>query len=164
IVRALSDESFTWLQGQTDSQHLFALFLDEIKVESNAVGKFKILTALQKTISRINAWSKAAGITEPSTLNLAVTDGQSLVATRYVNRLDAKANTLYYSAGNSYECHDGVCMMKRTNPEDSCVLVVSEKLTDIRNDWNEVAVNHAVLVDEDLKVSIAPLNLDSKSQ
>jgi hypothetical protein len=59
-------------------------------------------TMLQ-TIKRIRELCIQAGISEPSLLNFAVTDGQSVVATRYVNSSTDEAASLYFSTGTSFE-------------------------------------------------------------
>jgi glutamine amidotransferase len=55
--------------------------------------------AMLETIAQLNAWAKEAGVTEPSLLNFAVTDGQSVVATRYVSSTTDEAASLYFSTG-----------------------------------------------------------------
>ena len=81
-----------------------------------------------------------------------------MVATRYVSGAGAKPNTLYHSEGSRYECHNGVCEMVQADSSQHAVLIVSEKLTDIKEDWHEVPVNHFVAVDKNLAVLISPIN------
>ena len=91
-------------------------------------------------------------------LNVAITNGEFMVATRYVSGAGAKPNTLYHSEGSRYDCNDGVCEMVGSDPSEHAVLIVSEKLTDVKKDWHEVPVNHFVVVDENLSVSITPIS------
>ena len=49
--------------------------------------------------------------------------------------------------------------MMQTVPPDHAVLIVSEKLTDIKEDWHEVPVNNLVTVDEHLGVSLQPIRV-----
>jgi len=44
------------------------------------------------------------------------------------------------------------------DPSEHAVLIVSEKLTEVKKDWQEVPVNHFVAVDENLSVSISPIS------
>lgn len=81
-----------------------------------------------------------------------------MVATRYVSGAGAKPNTLYHSEGSRYECHNGVCHMVQSDPSERAILVVSEKLTDLKQDWHEVPVNHFVVFGADLAVNVTPIN------
>lgn len=45
-----------------------------------------------------------AGVTDVSLLNFVVSDGATLIATRYVSRDDCPAATMYYAQGASSTC------------------------------------------------------------
>lgn len=55
------------------------------------------------TIRRIKEATQTASVGEPSLLNFAVTDGKSVVATRYVTSSTDEAASLYFSTGTSFE-------------------------------------------------------------
>jgi hypothetical protein len=61
-----------------------------------------------ETIKKIRELCIQAGVSEPSLLNFAVTDGQSVVATRYVNSSTDEAASLYFSTGTSFEAASGM--------------------------------------------------------
>jgi glutamine amidotransferase len=149
----LSDEVYDSIKGQTDSEHLFALFVDVFEKHKCKLNAEGIAKALEETISLIHQMRKKHGVTSPTLINAAVTDGRSMVAVRYVSSMRLKSPTLYYSQGTAYECLDGICRMKR-NVEERAVLIVSEKLTNYRSDWKQIPVNHILLVDEKLKTEL----------
>ncbi|CAG8565170.1 8464_t:CDS:2, partial [Diversispora eburnea] len=58
--------------------------------------------AMLKTIGLLNTWAIEEGIDEPSLLNFAVTDGQSVICTRYISSKTEEAASLYFSSGTSF--------------------------------------------------------------
>ncbi len=58
---------------------------------------------VQATFASITAAQEAAGITEVSLLNFAVSDGSTLIATRYVSHEDEEPASLYYAEGSAFQ-------------------------------------------------------------
>lgn len=161
LRRQLSDEIYSWIRGQTDSEHFFALFLDRVGTRSPVRTVYQMADALSETIDEVEAMKRTLRIKDGTYLNTVITDGRSMVATRFVTT-DEEPLTLYYSEGSRYICEGGVCRMERANPAEHAVLVVSEKLTTLRNDWRKVPANHMVLVDDAGKVELRPIKVRAK--
>ncbi|MBI2349561.1 MAG: class II glutamine amidotransferase [Deltaproteobacteria bacterium] len=157
LRRRLSDEVYEWIRGQTDSEHFFALLLENLGAKREEAGEAEMVRALKKSFAEIEEIKKRHQIREPSYLNLAVTDGNYVVATRYVSRPRLRAPTLYYSEGSQYEIKDGICRMRRSDPKEHTVLIVSERLTNRKGDWKKIHSNHMLVVHEDLRVRLSPL-------
>ncbi len=82
LRRGLSDEAYSLIKGNTDTEHIFALFIDQIKeVKKPTVEQ---LAEALLVIAQVELLKKKAGISLASTMNLVLSDGKSLVATRYV--------------------------------------------------------------------------------
>jgi glutamine amidotransferase len=69
-----------------------------------------------------------------SLLNFAVTDGHSVICTRYINSSDNEAASLYYSSGTQWttrtqSADDRQYQMERKDKGADIVLVASEPLT-----------------------------------
>ena len=156
VRRQLSDEIYDWVRGQTDSEHLFGMILENIKALGHEPNVQELTTALETTIRQIQEIKKKAGVDEACYINCTLTDGKVMIAARYVSDPNEKASTLYYSEGHHYECIDGVCMMKQGRGDQS-VLVVSEKLTREMTEWREIPTNRFCIIDENLKVRIKPI-------
>jgi glutamine amidotransferase len=86
LLAALPDHLRRGVQGDTDSEHAFALFLaelrkggqlDDLDADAAAIGQ-----ALGRTVRRIDELSREVGAQRTSTLNLVATNGRVLVATR----------------------------------------------------------------------------------
>ena len=89
--------------------------------------------------------SSACGASEPSYLNVAVSDGSSAAVSRYTTDDPSGADSLYVHTGRRYTCEDGVCRMLEPLSGQETVLVSSERLSDDPG-WQSVPVNHIVVV------------------
>lgn len=158
IHTSLSDTGFDWIQGQTDSEHLFALVLDNL-ARKDRIDADTISQSFEEMIVFLLDSMHEQKIEDPAFLNMVMTDGERLVALRYASDKSAKPLTLYYSEGSRYECHDGVCHMIPANEHEKSVMVVSEKLTDLVEDWRMIPDNHFIMVYKDLSVKIRPVNI-----
>ena len=158
LTKRLSDEAYSVITGSTDSEHIFALFLDHYnRISSDRPRVEEMAEALTATIKEVEEIVLTAGVKLPSFMNLAVTDGSSAVVSRHVSGTEAKANSLYVHAGTSFVCTDGHYRMVEPD-KGSAVLVASEPLSD-DSDWTKVEPNSLVLVDRNLKVHMRPLGL-----
>jgi predicted glutamine amidotransferase len=86
LVEALPEFLRRNIEGETDSEHAFMLFLknlrhdghlDDLDAEARAVGH-----ALAQVVRDLDAWSREAGATRPSSLNFVATNGRVMVACR----------------------------------------------------------------------------------
>lgn len=145
---ALDVESnwFNGVQGSTDSEWAFALFLDSLQkagcdpgslgATNQGFGHKVLREAMLTTIKRINKFiadipaELRVGEDSRSLLNFAVTDGQSVLCTRYVSSATDEAASLYFSSGTSWkEEGTGNYKMERRDKGADIVLVASEPLT-----------------------------------
>ena len=151
----LSDSSYAWLQGTTDSETIFALFADIYSALKGESSTEKMATAVLATIESIEVLLKSAGHTAGCDLNLAVSDGRSAVVSRYSTK-GATPNSLYVNTGHRYTCEAG--STKLFPCEEPTVLVASEPLTPDAS-WHLVETNHIVVVNELLEVDIRPVGI-----
>lgn len=155
----LSDPIYDWIKGQTDSEHFFALLMQvfiETESEYSVAG---LKNALIKTVKRVKQLQQKYHVNDGyNYLNMAISDGINLVALRYSD--DPKLQpTLYYAAGSSYEVHHGVVHLEPADERgNEAVLIVSEKLSDHKADWQEVPTNHLLMVRHDLDIHVVPFN------
>jgi glutamine amidotransferase len=160
LRRGLSDKIYSWIKGQTDSEHFFAIFLEGMeKLGPNYTVidmQQQVLVALQQ----VQDWKKELGVTEDETyLNTVISNGKFMVGTRYYSGTDREPLSLYVSEGSRYVCEDGVCHMLPMDPKNHAILIVSEKLTEVAPDFKKIPANHFVRVDENSKVQFEAIKL-----
>lgn len=101
---SLREEYFLFVQGNTDSEWAFAVFLNELanlgcvpsQKKPGGFGHAKLRTAMMNTISQINKWCEQVGEQEPSLLNFAVTDGEVVIASRYISSSTEEPASLFF--------------------------------------------------------------------
>ncbi|KAI9687766.1 MAG: hypothetical protein M1822_001846 [Bathelium mastoideum] len=152
LAASVGDQWFVNVQGSTDSEWAFALFLDSMdrmgfspdaEPGENGFGHTVLRKAILKTIERINRLIEEIPDQDKaddhrSLLNFAVTDGHSVVCTRYVSSTTDEAASLFFSSGTSWKKEDrffgnpdekGDYKMERRDKGADIVLVASEPLT-----------------------------------
>lgn len=155
IRHLLEDDIYHWIKGDTDSEHLFGLFLQLAK--GRDLTKMHVVAdVLENTMRKILDLIRQYGETGPSYFNICLTDGKRIIATRHCNYEKKKALTLHYLVGYAVGSDD---TENRNMP--SYVVVSSEKLTDIHTIWHEVPQQHMILVDENRRIHLRPLRLTS---
>ncbi len=158
IRRRLNDEIYNRVHGETDSEHFFALFQQlciNHKIERlDANTMYEIFLETIRLLFEIQKENNAIAT---SFLNIAITDGHSMMVSRYVNDPSLEARTLYYAVGDKFCYEDGVCRMHEYDKaSNKAVLIVSEKLNDFEAEWHPVPQNTCLLVHKNLDVELKP--------
>lgn len=148
LLETVSDEAFSNVYGSTDSEHFFAVIIDELfKRQANTT--MKIAASLDSAINRVVEIVAEYGDGEPCYLNVAIGDGENTVVSRYSNDQNYEPETLYYYQGNIYEpcapCED----------RNEAVIVSSERLTSDSN-WQAVPANHMVVLSRGKVLKVMP--------
>jgi glutamine amidotransferase len=152
---SLPDELYHAIEGTTDSEHAFMMFLNFLGAKTESAGASDLAGALVKTIWQFEEWEKQIGIKKPSIYNFAVTDGQNIAAVRYVSDPRIEPISLYFSKRGRYQCCDGEPkIIMDCCAEESGVIVASEHLTNQGGVWTRVAPNHVVMIDGELNVNV----------
>lgn len=158
LRRELTDEAYDWIKGSTDSEHMFALFIDIFNKHKAHFTAEDIGGAFEETLHRIKALQKKHHVKGSNYINASITDGRSIVATRYISDKNKQPPSLHYSEGSHYEYQHGVTHMRPSkDKENGAVLVVSEKLNSYQAEWQEIPINHILLVRDDLSTQLMPI-------
>ena len=162
LRQSLPDYLYHAIEGTTDSEHAFAVFLSLLEDTARIASAYDMGQTLVETIARLEQWTAQAGIIGPSYYNFAVTDGESIAAIRYVSDQRLEPISLYYSAGKKFACFDGVGQMIEAPPSEQSVIIASERLTERNTDWVRVAPNHILTVTPQLEVSVELMSVERR--
>lgn len=154
LCNSLSDAAYAWIQGSTDSEHIFALYADVYAAIDGPDSADKMARALVATLEQIEEIRRFADQSEPSDYNLVVTDGRRAVALRYSTG-DKVPNSLHIHTGHRYSCHEGEINLSPCN--EATVLVASEALTDA-DSWQIVGAGQMILINESLEVELRDIS------
>jgi glutamine amidotransferase len=126
LQQQLPDEIFNVVNGNTDSEWSFALFLSKLR-NPNALSftHVELQQAVLETIASLNQFAEEAGVGLPSLMNFCVTDGVSVVATRYVSSRNDAAASLWFSSGTAFseDAEGGHYKMSKADKRENIILV-----------------------------------------
>eukprot|EP00164_Ancoracysta_twista_P006780 GFYU01009510.1.p1 GENE.GFYU01009510.1~~GFYU01009510.1.p1 ORF type:complete len:296 (-),score=61.47 GFYU01009510.1:85-972(-) len=161
LLNTLKDDIFDNLQGTSDSEHAFAVFLNHLPNHKETSDVSDVVSAMRSTVRQLVRWSEEVGA-PPSLLNFAVTDGEVVVATRYVNCPTTEPVSLYFSSGQGFGCdpRDNDYKISHKDMEQRVAIISSEPLTTDRVDWLPVPRNNMVVLTKDMNILLVPVDED----
>ena len=154
IVALADDELVARIEGNTDSELAFTLFLTNLRPPLDRRFSLDELSrALSRTVEQVLSWYDEDDDRREIALNFCVSDGRVLLATRFARNCDNGAPSLHCCAGRRYACDEGrPCRMETSSGNGrSCVMLASEVLFE-GDGWRVVPQNSLVLVGEDFEV------------
>lgn len=161
LLNCLSDQAFHAIRGSTDSEYAFAMFLDTIQCNNQASTK-EMVQAVLTTIQKITKLRRAYGVTSNAFINFAVSNGRSIIATRFSTDQNTRPASLFYAAGHFYRKKEKDFRIKGIKrKQETDVIICSEPLTCHENEWKKVKRNHMVIVDNIGRVTIRPIIIRS---
>lgn len=161
IMRKLPSAYKKQIEGNTDSEFCFYLYLSHLKKEG-AIKKGDIdldaaIKGLKNFRNDIEEFQREADVTEMSELNFLISNGSYLIASRC-------GSPLYYLCSDRSNPQDTVFFSSETwlqyelidfDPEKKLVTVSSEKLTDSTK-WRVVPDNHILTINSAQEIEIIP--------
>lgn len=171
LTERLADHWYHVVNGGTDSEWAFALLLDTLErmgcdpsaQPEKGFSPEVLRKAVLRTIAIINelidqipeSTIHSENVDTRSLLNFVLSDGHSVICTRYINSLTDQAASLYYSSGSQWEkrptggntANAGKdYQMQRRDKGADVVLVASEPLTFERESWVNVPTNSILTI------------------
>lgn len=154
----LSDEYYDMIEGTTDSEYAFALFLHRLRKHRNDYELDTLRHTMARTIRDLAKLHAESGTGEPAYFNFALTDGENIVASRHVTDPSQAPQTLYIARGRHFGCSEGVYDMLPAEDRVEAVIIASEPLTDDHEAWAPVPPGHLVTVSPELHIDFSPVD------
>jgi predicted glutamine amidotransferase len=159
MLRRMNDVAYDAVLGSTDSEHLFGLFLNHIDDPNGDITTDDMVYAMNKMLDDFAELHQEYGLKKHAYLNLCVTNGTSIVATRYTTNPLVQPSSLYYMYGKEYTCEQGECRMEPSDGHPSSIVIASEPFTLRRSDWMKVERNAMMIVNEKLHIRFQSIEL-----
>lgn len=159
LLRDLKDDAYDAVQGSTDSEHLFGLFLNQLDDPNGPVTTEEMVAAMEGMFADLDKLLHDHEVREHSYLNLCVSNGKAVIATRYTTNPRVQPASLYYLFGKNYTCDDYRCYMEPDGGQSEAVIIASEPFTAVKSDWIKVARNSMIIVDEDLSIRFKDIEM-----
>lgn len=147
LFEYIKPEYFKSVHGTTDSEIMYAMFLSQLP-KSGIKTTDDIIKAILETLKILRHVRHKHDITTASPVNLFITNGEFIAATRFVfdygwQPLDAKRSThfayhsLWYTYGESYGFYENEYKMRGLKKKSS-IIISSEPLTEDVTTWIEI--------------------------
>lgn len=161
LLEPLHDEAFNVVRGATDTEHLFAVFVDQLlrheksddRTQDPTLALGRRLTA---TLHAVISAAHAVGVQAPHYLNVAVCDGLHAAVTRFTTDPESEGDSLYLLHGQMYETTAEEFGERTREERDVAHVVSSERLTTAKA-WQMVPRNHLVLLSRGAEPRLLPL-------
>lgn len=159
LLTSLTDEAFGGIHGHTDTEHIFALFLEQLEVPARKASADDLAEALLRAMGDALRFSEPhVEVGEESHLNLAVSNGHCAAVSRFTTKADYDSESLYWISGCRCVHEGDMCCMEPAETGPSSVVVSSERL-DTASGWSSVPRNHIVLIHSDGSASLRQIQL-----
>ena len=157
LLSKLAPQFFNNIEGQTDSEILFCLWLTYLE-NLETPTQTSMTEAWEKTLVTLKELQDEAQIKYPTYINSMITEGNQMIGIRYA-RIDKASLTLHYAEGSAFVHSQGVSKMLPKIEHDlhNSVLISSEKLTGETDEWKEVPHQHFIYVDHYKRVHLSPI-------
>ncbi len=158
LLNRLGDEAFGLIAGSTDSEVLFAFFVNRyLELEGGSRLK-RMARALTAAIGDIEQMRHESGVEQTSQINVALSDGTIAVASRFASDNSETAPSLYVHLGRAWRCTGRRCRMVDPDTGRGAVIISSERLSKDPG-WERVEPNQLVVIEKDLTVGVVPIEL-----
>jgi glutamine amidotransferase len=155
FIKQIDPKFLARRQGQTDSEMCFLLFLTELAkhapADLNRPSPELAVESLRRTVQQILAMTKSFILPKPSALTFLATNGEMLLAHRYVTTLFTLQKNS--SAGD---------WLAPVPPEEQdsfrMTILASEPLND--ESWQEIPNGHAVVINKSSDMQIVDFAVD----
>lgn len=160
------------IQGTTDSEWIYSIFLSQLPSSIGTYQTQDIINAVLETLKIIQNVRRKKNIRTNSPVNLFITNGEFIAATRFV--LDygwpapdstpsthSSYHSLWYTYGDNYGLYDNEYKMKESDSKQS-IIIASEPLTEDTTTWLEVpeyTLIVARLSENEIKITSQDINI-----
>lgn len=165
LLLDLPEHLFNLIQGHTDSECCFMVFLWKLESdvgplqETVSYTEQQLLKAMRATL--IYLQSLCDGVNDSrAVLNIVVSDGDTVIASRYAGPKSAHAS-LYYASGSGWEPvegNPGEYHMAQDDRRAWAHIIASEPLTNDSHDWVKIPPNSFCIITASSDLLIEPID------
>jgi len=147
LLSSLGEAAFDVIHGSTDSEHLFAVFMDDL-MGRNLEDAHALAHSLNRAVWNVLDMVAKLGGGHSSYLNLAVTDGDRAAACRFTDDPGRTPESLYVIQRELYQPVWRDSPGRRRDERSTSFVVSSERLTEDAA-WHAIEPNHMISIARD---------------
>lgn len=150
LLEYIKPEISQYIAGTTDSEWMYALLMSQLEDPTKDLEFNEILPAVTSMLKILKHVRDKRGITDASYVNLFISDGNDLVATRftfdlgcYEDKIDEFGYSLgdlslWYTLGQDYGWHEDEWKLVGGGNNADSIIIASEPLSKDITNWAEV--------------------------
>lgn len=159
LLRHIKPDLARRIQGNTDSEHVYALLLSQLDDPWGDLSTSDIARGVKKTLRVLADVRRELQIRTFSPMNLFLSDGTDILACCYTFDLgcyeglgdnyhppEESALRIWYTKGSDYGLYDGEWKMRAAGENARSCIIASEPLTRDRDTWSAVPLQHLIYV------------------
>lgn len=171
LYRIMNPKFSQQISGTTDTEWIYALFLSELYKYKTIEDVATLQQAVIDTLAILEKIRREKGIVTASPVNLYITNGTTLIVTRFVFNYGYFPSgisdehfiyhTLWYTLGEQYTREDGQFKMQSSN-KNSSIIIASEPLTEDTTTWMEIpeyTIFTAYSDNDEIKIEISDIDV-----
>jgi len=177
LLAGLSLEAYNSCQSfHSDSAVCFAVFLNQLSDMHADLNSIELSQKMNETLRIISEASEAEGCEERSLMNFVVSDGKTVIATKFAS--SGNCASLYMAAGSTFvsprtdengtDNPESDTELLRCGKRTKIAIIASEPITASDSMWTKVPENHMVVLmrekDDDVNVTFMPIDLHKTSE
>lgn len=154
LCNIINDDIYEQMTGTTDSEHIFALFLHFLPCRRAFLCSEVLAQTLQHAFCVILNLCRVHHVKAPCSLNVAISDGVNVIASRFRNN-NEDPPSLYYSIGSNFSKKG--CFSSPADNTSQEIIISSEPLNfrsccDVtcREHWKLIPNNHMIVCTGDV--------------
>ncbi|GAB4393684.1 MAG: class II glutamine amidotransferase [Gammaproteobacteria bacterium] len=175
LLKYIKPEIASQIAGTTDSEWIYALLISQLMHNTTQLTceLNEVIPALTNTLEILQKVRLKRGLNVASPVNLFLTNGYFLLATRFVfdygnypphhhSLAHLAYHSLWYTFGENYGCYDGEYKMVGDSQRKLSVIFASEPLTEDTTSWIEVpeySMIAALPENDEIKIAISDIDI-----
>ncbi len=156
------DKIIKSIKGNTDSEYMFYIFLSQLPQDYDS-NKFLSTAILKKSFIQTLKILNELNDNEASSLNVAMTNGKTILCSRFINSKKESPPSLYYNIKNySVKCNTE----NKNQPVDNDnqlkkrdIIISSEPINNQVLDWKLIPKNHLLIYDSRKNLKIKKIKI-----
>jgi predicted glutamine amidotransferase len=161
LLDSVCDEAFDNIYGSTDSEHVFALIIDELQQLQDLGPADRLAAALDRVLTRTVDLVQRFGDGDTCYLNFAVSDGENAVVSRFCSAAGEEPESLYMYRG-TYPLGNSTGATETQDAGGLATLISSECLSS-DDGWTAIPANHLVILPKGADPVLVPCSVERRS-
>lgn len=150
------------IKGNTDSEYMFYIFLSQLPENYNS-SKYLSTSILKESFIKTLKILNNLNDNQASSLNIAMTNGKTILCSRFINSQKESPPSLYYNIktneSKENKKNTNQILNSETNIEKRNIIISSEPINNQILEWKLIPKNHILIYDSRRNLKIKKIKI-----